>query len=306
MNDPLVTIGLPTYNNAETIIVCLKSIFAQSHTNWELIIINDGSGDDTYQLIKDIDDPRVKVINDGFNKGLIYRLNQIIELSNGLYIARMDGDDIMHPDRIKEQVKYLISHPDVDIVDTGVISMSQEGEPEGIRRMENISERYADTLLSCSITHPAVMGKRSWFIENKYHGQYFRAEDFELWCRTFERSKFSRVVKPLHFFREGNISVSNYLKSSSMAGSVLKKYGPSVIGNMNVYVFLLKSKLKSLIYIILGAMKKQYYLTRTRNNKLTKTQMEEYYNVISNIGKIVIPRKKVNSGSASPHSLTSQ
>ena len=100
----LVTIAIPFYNPGPAFEDAIKSVFAQTYTNWELLLVNDGSTDDSLEKALAIKDSRVQVINDGKNLGLGARLNQIAQLASGEYLARMDADDIMHPERIENKL----------------------------------------------------------------------------------------------------------------------------------------------------------------------------------------------------------
>ncbi|MGL5269675.1 MAG: glycosyltransferase family 2 protein, partial [Selenomonadaceae bacterium] len=113
-----VSIGLPFYNDEKTLRYTIQSILLQSYTDWELILLDDGSTDGSLAIAKSIKDKRVRVVSDNENKGLAVRLNEIANLANGQYLARMDADDLMHPDRIKEQVLFLEENPEIDVVGT--------------------------------------------------------------------------------------------------------------------------------------------------------------------------------------------
>ena len=113
-----VTIGIPFYNAKHTLADAIRSVFAQTFQDWELILADDGSTDGSAEIARMVDDPRVTVISDGMNRGLPYRLNKITELARADYIARMDADDLMHPERLTLQVQYLDANPAVDVVST--------------------------------------------------------------------------------------------------------------------------------------------------------------------------------------------
>src|ERR1700684_499695 len=100
---PLVSIGMPVYDCEKTIAVSLRSILNQTFTEWELIIIDDGSQDGTLARAREFDDPRIRIVDGQRNLGLPARLNQAVHLSGGTYFARMDGDDIAYPERIEKQ-----------------------------------------------------------------------------------------------------------------------------------------------------------------------------------------------------------
>ena len=103
----MLTIGLPFFNNDKTLADAVKSILIQSYKDWELILIDDGSTDGSNDIAKKFAsiDNRIKLVSDGQNRGLIYRLNQIIDLAKGEYIARMDSDDMMMPGKLAKQME---------------------------------------------------------------------------------------------------------------------------------------------------------------------------------------------------------
>ena len=107
---PLVSVILPTYNAAAYLGKAIKSILAQRYGHFELIIVNDGSSDDTQGLLTQYQDPRIIVINQA-NLGLPKALNQGIGIAKGKYIARQDADDISLPERLSEQVRFMEQNP---------------------------------------------------------------------------------------------------------------------------------------------------------------------------------------------------
>ena len=105
-----ISVILPVYNSETTIEAAVKSILSQSFKDFELIIINDGSSDDTEQIINSFKDKRIKYIKNVKNIGLIASLNIGIKFSSSEYVARMDSDDISHPSRLKKQILFLKIH----------------------------------------------------------------------------------------------------------------------------------------------------------------------------------------------------
>ena len=110
-----MTIGLPFRNPGEHFIACIKSMLAQTLDNWKLIAVDDGSTDSSLELIRSVKDSRIRVISDGLALGLVDRLNQITAMADTEFLARMDADDIMHPERLATQCAYLESHPHIDV-----------------------------------------------------------------------------------------------------------------------------------------------------------------------------------------------
>src|SRR5262245_45190822 len=102
--NPEVTIAIPCFNAASTLPMAISSVFAQSYESWRLVIVDDGSTDQTVALAQSVVDPRVSVIADGQHLGLSRRLNQIAEACQSPFLARMDADDAMHPERMEKQI----------------------------------------------------------------------------------------------------------------------------------------------------------------------------------------------------------
>jgi len=115
MSNALVTIGLPFYNAENTLPLAIKSTLAQTFSSWRLLLVDDGSTDRSLAIAKEFaeHDFRIEVLTDGKNRGLIYRLNQLIDLADTKYIARMDADDIMLPERLAKQFHFLEKNRDI-------------------------------------------------------------------------------------------------------------------------------------------------------------------------------------------------
>src|SRR5690242_9290742 len=114
--NPKVSVILPAYNVEKYIADAVNSILLQSFGDFELLVIDDGSTDNTRGIVQSINDPRLLYLSNGRNAGLAFTLNKGIDQSSGQYIARMDGDDISLPDRFRKQVAYLDEHPEVSMV----------------------------------------------------------------------------------------------------------------------------------------------------------------------------------------------
>lgn len=119
LSRPLVSIMIPVYNNESTILMALNSVINQSYTNWECIIVNDGSTDKTKELIDCINDLRFKVVNFDKNQGRPFARQKALEVATGKYLAFLDADDFYHPLKLEEQVAILEKNPDVMVVSCG-------------------------------------------------------------------------------------------------------------------------------------------------------------------------------------------
>ena len=280
---PLVSIGLPFYNDRSTLELSIQSVFAQTYKNWELILVDDGSKDGSLNIAKKITDKRVRLISDGSNKGLIARLNQIALLAKGKYLARMDADDLMQPLRIEKQVIYLENNPGVDLVDTGAYSIYRDEEPKGKRGLQNINTNAKYVLTHAMLLHASVVGKTGWFLHNPYNKDYIRAEDYELWCRTFNYSKFGRIKEPLYIVREGKINVKSYLKSSETIRKIITHYWRGILSpnEFKKAIFILHAKENA--YRFFSILNMHHLLVNTRNAHLTTQEKQEVSAIIAEI-----------------------
>lgn len=286
---PLVTIAIPFYNNQDTILDSIKSVFLQTYPNWELLLLNDGSRDNSLSLVENIKDNRVKIISDDVNRGLVYRLNQIPKLASGIYLARMDADDLMHPDRISKQMEVLLADSDIDVVDTGTYSIDEIGNPIGMRGLDAIQDDPNRFVGKARLLHASIVGKKTWFLEHPYDANYVRAEDCELWCRTYKNSKFARVCEPLYIVREGKINVSNYIQGVRTVQKILLKYN-YLMNKKHVWVKeFIKTYFKIGIYKSMGFFQLQHILTRRRNCLLTLAQKELLSKLIVQIQSYELP-----------------
>src|SRR6266481_7466016 len=129
---PLVTVAMPVYNAGRYLRLAVLSIVKQTFTDWELLIIDDGSTDNALQDIIDIDDVRIRILRDGVNKGLAARLNECIDLARGKYIARMDQDDVSYPERFECQIDALKNDPLLDMVAARALAISSDDQAIGL------------------------------------------------------------------------------------------------------------------------------------------------------------------------------
>lgn len=183
----------------------------QTYTNLEVLLVNDGSTDGSLELAQAIQDPRVKVINDNINRGLNYRLNEIIDIATGDYLARMDADDLMALDRIEKQLAFLLDNPELDLVTTGLCSIDSNFNVLGFRgpHAKGVDgELTFESLLfgsKCPI-HASLLAKKSWCKRNYYSDKYQRIEDYNLWITAYKKGdlKIGFLNEYLYYYEESN------------------------------------------------------------------------------------------------------
>ena len=121
---PKITVLMPVYNGEKYLRESVDSILNQTFTDFELLIINDGSTDSSMEILNSYSDSRIRIVTNEVNLRLIKTLNKGIDLATGEYIARMDCDDIADPKRLEIQLQYMEKHPDVAVCGTGVKAVS--------------------------------------------------------------------------------------------------------------------------------------------------------------------------------------
>lgn len=200
---PLLTVAMPVFNAGVFLRLAILSVMNQTFEKWELILIDDGSTDNSVDDVADIIDSRVRIIRDGQNRGLAARLNEAIDLARGHFFARMDQDDISHPDRFSQQLQKLLSDPSLDLLGTQCLTISESNAILGVLpNPESHKDICARPWLGFYLPHPSWMGRTQWFRENRYAspGPYC-CEDQELLLRTYATSRFYVLPKMLLAYR---------------------------------------------------------------------------------------------------------
>lgn len=218
-NIPLVSIAMSVYNPDHTLRAAVISVLKQDLKSWELLIVDDGSKNDIYELIGDLLEPRITIIKDGINLGLAKRLNQCIDLAKGVYFARMDQDDISYSTRLFKQVEFLERHINVDLLATKTLAIDANDEAIGVLPYAlNHDELLAKSWQGIHMPHPTWMGRLSWFKSNKYKiPASYLSEDQELLLRASQTSLYATIDEILFAYRiRGNVNRSK-LKSTRLA-----------------------------------------------------------------------------------------
>ena len=187
---PFVSVVMPVYNAEQYLNEAIDSILLQSYSNFELIIINDGSTDKSRDIISGYQDKRIKLLNNDQNQGIVYTLNRGIENSRGKYIVRMDSDDISYPERIEKQVCFMEVHPDIGIC-AGLTETFGAYIERSSLPLRNPEEVKCSLLFDTAIAHPTVIMRAE--LLNKHHLRYqnYIAEDYIMWVSALGHCKLS-------------------------------------------------------------------------------------------------------------------
>lgn len=275
---PLVTIGIPCYNVEQFIGFAVKSVLAQTYTNFELIITDDGSKDHTVDEIRKIQDSRIKLIVDGENHGISFRLNQQIDMAKGDFFIRMDGDDIMFPVRVERQLKYLMEYPHIDVVGSGAVIIDDDNEIIGYRQDCVTQNKPEDVINNPVFIHPTVCGRVSFFRKYKYDVELCGVEDKDLWCRGIQDSTYAILQEPLMFYRDPlKFKLSTYLSRKRKGCLQILKRWHLFKSKRPAIKYVFDSIVKSIGACILCKIGKESRFIANRNQKINN---EKYYTIL--------------------------
>lgn len=267
---PFVTIGIPFYNAEKFLEYAIKSVLAQTYQNWELILVNDGSTDGSIDIAKKYLnlDTRIRLFDDGLNKKLPFRLNQIIKEAKFEYIVRMDADDLMSVDRLNKQVNFLMNNQEYDLITTGMYSIGNKNEILGKRIPRNYQMKPAEMLKGLTnLLHASMLAKKDWCLRNLYREDNALAEDYELWLTSNIKDdlKYYVLEEPLYYYREGeNVKKEKMIKGYNTQIQVIERYSSGVISNREKEKIIKKFKLKKIIVSLLDLMGMMVFLQKKR------------------------------------------
>ena len=220
---PKITILLPTYQSGKYLSQTLNSIRRQTLKDFEILVIDDNSTDDTLSILHNSKDLNIRVMN-GRGNGLADALNLGICNAKGEYIARIDADDIMTENQIEKQVNYLDSHKEVIVCGgwqqyfgNSSYLHAPPSEPQQCK---------ANLIFRCDLCHSTVMLRKDIFIKNGlFYDENYAAEDFELWTRVLQFGEIANIAEVLGYYRfEGqNITLSKMKKLIEQNGQIASK-----------------------------------------------------------------------------------
>ena len=233
---PVVSVLMSTFNRAQALPSAIESILEQTFTDLEFIIIDDGSTDNTWNIIQSYakKDPRIKALRNKRNKGLIYSLNRGLDVARGKYVARMDDDDKSVPFRLERQVWAMDENPDIIVLGSGIFDTN--GTPKHLYSyplINNPDEVELDTYISSPLAHPTIVIRRDFLEKNhiRYNPKYLYAEDTGLYKDILEKGgKISSLDEGLlHFGYVKNVikpEKYSYIQSETFKQVQKEKLAP--------------------------------------------------------------------------------
>lgn len=211
MKNPRISVIMSAYNSEKYLAEAIESILNQTFKDFEFIIINDGSTDNSLKIIRKYQkkDKRIKIMNNKNNLGLIKSLNKGLKIAKGKYIARMDADDISLPERFETQYGFLEKNNDIFLCGSGAIIIDKNGKEIALEKVPLYSEEIDKRLKKSNcLIHPSIMfrnEKKFFYREKAYY-----CEDYDLYLQMIsQRRKIVNCPLPLLKYRITPDSISS-------------------------------------------------------------------------------------------------
>lgn len=203
-----LTVLMPVYNAAPYLREAIDSILTQSYRDFEFLIIDDGSTDDSVAIIQSYSDSRIRLLHNECNLGLIATLNKGLDLTHTRYLARMDADDISRPQRLERQMQVMMTEP--AIIACGTAIQKFGAQSHALYFPCNHAEIYCGLLFTPTLSHPAILFDMELLRQEGYYFDpgYAHAEDYELWTRLGTKYRLRNLPEILYDYRMHDAQVS--------------------------------------------------------------------------------------------------
>lgn len=234
-----VTVAIPLTGVDEYLSLAVASVLNQTHSNLTLLLYGDGVDARERKVLESLvpADSRLIVYSNPRRQGLAAVLNHVAHLCDTEYLFRMDSDDVMHPERVERQLLSLreSNKPERQVVASGAYVIDEDSKILGRLKLDPYGGTAGELLGSSIIVHPTVASTTDWFRKNPYNTDYARAQDKELWLRSWERTDFTVLPDPLMFYRIPTLKTSKVSLSSAYNRKIIREYGPSIQGAARTY-----------------------------------------------------------------------
>ena len=274
---------MPVYNGEKYLREAIDSILNQTFTDFEFLIIDDGSTDNSLEIINSYQDPRINLIKNNDNQGLIYSLNRGLALAKGKYIARMDSDDISSPERLCVQIKFLDENPTIGLVGSSVQIIDNNKNHSSIVEFPLTHFIIQWSLCFYSpFAHPSTMIKKEILKQaNGYSSQAVYVEDYDLWQRLSKITELSNLPQILLYLRKHDnnltkVYLEKHIKNAASISQVaiediLKK---QIFYQLALNNFLQKTQTIEETYEV-NQLILQLFKTFSQNKKIPKIELDK-------------------------------
>lgn len=210
IENPRVSVVMPVYNGESYLAEAIDSILSQTMTDFELLVVNDGSTDGSKAIVKSYDDPRIRLIETEANSGVVAARNLGLAHAGGEYIALLDCDDFAYPSRLAEQAAFMDEHPEFGMIGSWVEIMDEKGRSTGdVWRLDAAAEETSSILLFHNyIAQSAAFIRKKSLPDDLYQPDFAGTEDFELWVRMARAWQVWNLPRVLVKYRVHSASIS--------------------------------------------------------------------------------------------------
>ncbi|NLC31636.1 MAG: glycosyltransferase family 2 protein [Candidatus Moranbacteria bacterium] len=273
-NNNLISIMMPAFNAEKTILTALKSLQYQTYTNWECIIVNDGSTDKTLNILKSLNDKRFKIYSFTENKGRGIARQFALEKCKGEFIAMLDADDWYYHDKLEKQIIFLLEHPEIDLVSCGFVIQKNKTAyaARGIGESEIKTFKKPNKV---PVPHASSLFKRKITINQTYDPNLKLGQDMDFLRHILIGRKYALLNFPGYVYDEytsNNFKKINqsYLYSAKSYLKFIKKYPFTSLKNASLeYIKIIRLYIHSKLFGFNSLLEK-------RSQKITEEQRIEY------------------------------
>lgn len=229
-NKPLVSVLMPVYNGEHYLRESIESILRQTFTDFEYLIVDDGSNDSSRDIIRSYSDSRIRLVENVKNLGLIKTLNRGLALARGEYIARQDQDDISRPSRLGKQVAFLKSHPEIVLLGTRVNSIDHHGRKSRLYGCCTVRSKLAirwQLMFDNPFVHPSVMMRTKIVRDDMggYDEHFSECEDYDLFSRLAFSYEATNLEETLLDYRyhSGSMDANRTKENNLLIADILRR-----------------------------------------------------------------------------------
>lgn len=237
IKNPKISVIMPVYNASEYLPEAIESILNQTYSNFEFIILNDNSTDNSLTIIEKyhVIDKRIQLINKTKNVGPATLRNEGIDVAKGEYIALMDADDISELTRFEKQIAVFNNNCDIDLCATNYTKFCENKNEEYVKHFENHPEIKYNFLFGCYIANPTIMMKKKILDGYRYNSSFFPVDDYELLSRLILNFTFYNIQESLLKYRwhENNISQTKKVNIDNLTDRIKLNQWKKIDENLN-------------------------------------------------------------------------
>ncbi len=288
---PRISVIMSVYNCASNLPSAVRSILEQTYANFEFIIVNDASTDETEQVLGQFDDCRIQVLTNGQNLGLTKSLNRGIRVARGQYIARMDADDLSVPHRLETQLDFMDQHPGYALVGSSYYVIDESGITNSHVTVLTDSAMIKDGLMRQNwFGHGSVMIRKTALdAVGGYDEQFVYSQDYDLWLRLSEKYEVANIKEPLYFWRKSKsaITCNKSAEQRNYARLAQKKSMQRQLDIANNGAAIRTSQKAPLVSVILPTYNRPAMLSNALSSILNQTFADYEIIVVNDAGQAV-------------------